>query len=657
MGANDEFTPLTSKVKRRKFLVLDIESKKDDTQEAGFTRPFMVGVYDGVTYTPFFDSVSGGDWQTRHWMPGGCVDRALRFICQKKYEGYHIYAHNAGRFDYLFFVPWLRFIAPELGLTWNVVPVASSIQVLDIWVQEDKQKSVSSVRRKGGKKRVFRFLDSYKLIPMGLDKAAKTFGLAGKMKHDLHLPEDHKDWPIYNGQDCTELYQVCEKFHHYVENVLLGEVGITTPSTSVKLLRRRYLPKALPRCVETHEFVRSGYCGGRVEPFQCLGEGLRYYDFNSSYPASMLEDMPAGEGGEWEGEPPARYRDKWLGFAQVEIEIPELHIPPLPLIAPKGHEAEGKLIFPRGKLRGVWEYSELQMALEHGAVIHKWHKSVWYKPVSLFREFVEDLYKYRDKSRADYDAGLDAIAKLMLNAAYGKFGMKTKRKKIYAWDDPDLPENAEPATPDPDCVVWYAEEEVDAPYIMPQVAARVTALARCRLYRAMITALNLGGKVYYCDTDSIITDVELPTSTELGALKDEYPEQSGRLYGAFLGPKLYVLSTDPVRDLYDTSIAKQARVCERHKFEKNVCIHCGVFEIVKAKGFETRDRKTVELVSKGGTISMQRLEKIGSLARAGFERGPRMLTVPRTLRPDNSGKRILIRDDVGSTKPYDLKMW
>jgi hypothetical protein len=648
VAVGEEFSPLTSAVKRKPFLVLDIESKDGDSDLAGFTRPFMVGVYDGETYTAFFDTVSSKDWETRYWQEGGCVDRAMRFICQKKFEKHQVYAHNAGRFDYLFIVPWLRHIAPKLGFTWNIVPVASSIQVLDIWVNSKKSNKKSKLK--------WRFLDSYKLIPVGLDKAAKTFGLTGKLKHDLHMSEHDRRWIDYNKQDCVELYLVCEKFHYYIENVLLGEVGMTAPSTSIKLLRRKYLKKSLPRCRETHDFVRSGYFGGRVEPFQALGEKLYYFDINSSYPAAMLEAMPAGAGGEWDGCPPERYKKNWIGFVDVEIEIPEMNLPPLPVMAPKGHPAEGKLIFPCGRLRGVWDWHEIELALSVGAKIHEYHKSVWYQPVLLFKEFVEDLYKYRDKSRADYDPGLDAIVKILLNSAYGKFGMKTLRSKIWAYDDPELPSNAVPATADPDCMVWYAEEEVDAPYIMPQVAAHVTSKGRIRLYKAMQAAESLGGRVFYVDTDSVITNVQLPTSTELGALKDEYPEQGGKLYGAFLGPKLYVMSTDPVADLYHRSVSKTGRPCSGHKFQGSVCSECGVFEVVKAKGFQTRNRRTVEQVSEGGTITMKRLEKIGSLAKADFMRGPRMMEVPRTLRA-NSGKRISNNDAVGSTRPYILDMW
>lgn len=628
-----DFKPLKGKVKRREFLVLDIESKDGPTQRPGFTRPFMVGVYTGTGFHLFTNK---GDlpWDEAYFREGGCIDRAMRFILRREHSGKFVYAHNAGRFDYLFLLPWLMHRGSELGFYWQIVPVASSIQMLKVY-------------RKGSR-RTWTFLDSYKLIPTSFDKAAKAFGLEGKVQHDLSLHESDPRWVAYLKGDCVGLYDVLVRFHHYVENVLCGEVGMTAPSTAVKLLRRRYLKAPIPRNEETHEFVRSGYYGGRVEVFRSSGEGLRYYDFNSSYPASMLEMMPGGVATWWEGTPPARLTDYHIGFCDVEVEVPEeLHIPPLPIRIERGGTAElldpapmpyDKLIFPVGRLRGVWEWTELQMALEVGCRITRWHRSAWYVPIPLFERFVRDLYRYRDKSQPDYDEGLASVVKIMLNSTYGKFGMKTLRKKIYRWDDPELPDGARPANGDPDCPVWYAEEEADACYVMPQIAARVTALSRVKLYRAMMASMDAGGSVYYCDTDSVITTAELPSSTALGELKDELPEYSGRLHGKFIAPKLYMLWADESGEtVYRQTKAKGVEARGDSKSEK-----------------ERELQRLFETLATGGTITMKRLEKVGSLAQDGFSRGPKMITVPRTLKLE-TGKRLHLPD--GSTRPFRLRMW
>lgn len=634
----DELTPLTGAATRRPFLVLDIESKDGDTQKAGFTRPFMVGVY-GLTgakngapvYHPFFDGTTGGDPETRFWEEGGCVDRAMRFILQKRFRGHHIYAHNAGRFDYLFLLPWLMNVGINLGFRFSIIPVASSIQVLDVWkgkVEDGQMK----------RHHVWRFLDSYRLIPTSLDKAAKSFGLAGKTKHDLHLPETDPSWVTYNGQDCSELYGVLEKFHNYIENVLLGEVGITAPATAMKIFRRNYLKRSLPRSVDTHEFVRIGYFGGRTEPFERESSGLRYYDINSSYPAAMREMMPAGESAIWEGEPPVRFQEQRLGFVEADVLVPDMHLPVLPVRA-----ESGKLIFPTGRLHGVWEWDELKLAMEEGAEIVKWGRSAWFEPLPIFREYVVELYKYRDKSRPDYDAGLAEVVKVMLNASYGKFGMKTLRKKLYLFDDPKMPANAKPLTGDPESPIFVSEEETDAAYIMPQIAARVTALGRIRLYRYMKQAscmdcwpmkcrCSLNQFVAYTDTDSILTPTVMQTGPALGELKDEYPEDSGRIHGKFFGPKSYIISTERPAFPWEGDYLEKAR----------------------AKGIEKRDRETLELLARGGTILQHRLEKVGTLARTGFSRGPRMIDVPKRML-ETEGKRLILPD--GSSVPHKVSMW
>lgn len=604
-------TPLEGEIKRKQFLVLDIESKDGGSQKAGFTRPFMVGVYDSSQFIPFFDTNPDYHWDERYYSEGGCVDRAMRHILSYRFRGRHIYAHNAGRFDYLFLLPWLMGEGERLGYKFSIIPVSSSIQVLDVW--------------RGNKWAKWRFLDSYKLIPTSLQKAAVSFGLPGKLQHDLELPENDKRWVAYNQQDCVELYNILTKFHHYVEKVLLGEVGITAPSTSMKLYRRRFLKSPMPRNEQSHDFVRSGYFGGRVEVFQKKGEKLRYYDINSSYPAAMKHPMPGGRAVAWKGKPPSRFLDRHIGFVQASVHVPDtIHIPPLPIRGDrKLGVPDGKLLFPTGNLLGVWEWGELQLALELGCTIDDWGDSVWFEPTYMFREFVDELYQYRDTNSPSYDEGLAAVVKIMLNSLYGKFGMKTLRKTIYRWDDDDLPDNAIPASAEPDCPIWYAEEEVDAAYIMPQISARVTALARVALYRAMQQAISLGGNVYYCDTDSVVTDVELPTSSVLGGLKDEFPLHSGQLSGEFLAPKLYML--------------------EANEFSK-----------VKAKGVQRSTRALVERLAAGETIYQQRLEKVGTMARRGFQSGPQLRTVPRTLKPD-MGKRRMLAD--GSTVPYSVRMW
>lgn len=602
-------SPLTSVPRRKRFSVLDLESKDGPTQRAGFTRPFMAGFYEGSEYTPFWDSHQTGEWDSRYWEQGGCLDHLMRHVLSEENRGTHIYAHNAGRFDYLFLIPWLMNVGRGLGYGFSILPMASGIQVLDVVTDN--------------KKAGWRFLDSVRLIPMSLDKADKTFGGTGKsaVKGDgLNTPEwDRPAWEDYNRDDCIKLYTVLEKFHTYIEETLGSEVGITAPSTSMKLFRRKYQREDIQRHVQHHPFARESYFGGRVEVYRKAGKNLRYYDFNSSYPAAMLEPMPVGECVDVKGQPPAKFLDarEFTGICKARVSVPEsCNIPPLPF------RVNDKLCFPVGEFEGVWDWAELELLSECGGT-YDIQQSVWFHARPVFEPMVRELYAFRDKSSAQYEPGLAEIAKLMLNSLYGKYGMKPNRRKILIAGCDDIPVLAKPATGDPDSMVWYVDEETDAPYIIPQIASHVTALARARLWRNMYRVeRDRLGSIYYCDTDSMLTDATLPSSTALGELKDEFPGKL--LEGMFLAPKVYM-----IRDGAE-------------------------LEKVVAKGFnkEHRNLATLLKLAAGDVLQYERLEKLGSLARADFSRGPRMAQVSKSMTMTND-KRVFAAD--GTSRPIVVR--
>jgi hypothetical protein len=199
---------------------------------------------------------------------------------------------------------------------------------------------------------------------------------------------------------------------------------------------------------------------------------------------------------------------------------------------------------------------------------------------------------------------------------------------------------------DPDCSLWTAEEVSDAPYVMPQIAARVTALARVRLYRAMKAGscpdcwpMRCSCPrclfVAYTDTDSIITTAQLPTGNALGELKDELPQQNGKLIGRFIGPKVYVLTSEDNPEFF----------WEGDYFEK-----------VKAKGLEKRTRGNVELLEQGGRIYQMRLEKVGTMVRNDLKRGPHLRRIPRRILGTTKGKRE-VNDETPTSAAFTLQMW
>lgn len=771
--------PITGAVKRRKFLTIDIESKDGDSQAKGFTRPFLVGLFDPLTeaYHEFRDEphLRARPWERRHISPGGCIDKLLSKILTSDYSGYVFYAHNGGNFDYLFILTWLQEHRDEFGF--ELIPIQSTIQVIRVWrIPEDPKEQPTEK---------WEFLDSMRLIPMGLAKACDTFipelkEERGKISHDLDTHEDDPTWSKYLYMDCVALATVMNRLYSLIEDRLGGEVGITTPATSMKLFRRRFIgkngvPEHIPRyqhwsdCNDyrckgcAHEWIRLGYYGGRTEIFRFYGTRLHYYDINSSYVFAMRSLMPIGdryvENGSIDWRRHSSHGGVYSGFCECTVWIPpDCPIPPLPHRDPKTF----KLVFPTGRFTGVWSVEELLLLSDPlvGGRIEKVQRTVWFRLMPMFEAMVDELWKLRDRTLAGYEDGLSALAKLLGNGTYGKFAMRQERTTVV-FAKPRVPEadcvscgiptserglcdkhcflcgstlkgrqglcleceGSKPATGDPDTDVWYQAKNVDAPYIIPHVAAHITALARMKLWRFMKQAITtvkktdgvidkvtvaealrarsvttsdgrkrlmstgqilfidgtkldtptselfqpvvitwitrngprwqcgiryelprsgrviedrieldpeslttVGGKLYYLDTDSIITDVLMPSSPALGELKDEYPDSE--LEYLSVQPKVYM-------------IGKMEEPIDTRNYK------------VTMKGFppRIRTRENLDKLRGGATLEWSRLEKVRSLARTGFTRPPQMTQVTKGFRTLYD-KRIMLED--GETAPHVL---
>lgn len=792
----DYLDPLRSKVKRRQFVTYDIESKHDDTQRAGFTRPFLVGLYDPKAgrYQEFRDEahLSARPWYRRHVDPGGCIDKFLTVFLTKKYAGSIAYAHNAGSFDALFLLTWLQEHRDEYGF--EVVPVQSSIQVIRVWrVPESPDHPI---------RERWDFLDSMKLLPMGLEKACKAMGVAGKKLHDLDMHESDPRWSEYLEQDCRALSAVMGRFYDLVENRLGGEVGMTTPSTAVKLFRRRYIGRGhvqeqipryrhFPGCDKPHSclgclhtWIRLGYYGGRTEIHHFYGELLRYFDFNSSYAASMNADMPIGdlivEQGKLDMRRHTSRGGRYAGFCECTVEIPEdCPIPPLP----HRHRETGKLVFPAGRFHGVWSVDELALLddpLVGGRIVHV-TKTVWFGLRPMFQPMIQELYSYRDKSRADFDEGLSLLAKLLMNGGYGKFAMKQERSTcVFAFERAVHPsgsnevglgqcflcraplaldaegeaigdvcedcEGSKPASPEAEGAVWYKAQYTDAAYIIPQIAAHITATARVRLWRAMRQVvssfagetmraadlrygdvvllgegasgsgvavhgdadetrphvvvstkrvgreivltirgagpdgapmllrtrakpraeLRVGGRIYYLDTDSVITNVLLPSSTELGALKDEYDGATLSYVG--LQAKAYLISRtgdmERIRALpLDGGEMPAGEVVGKvtmKGFPPSMRTPAYFAQLLGVDSTRAAFAPPPARRTSGATLAWERLDKVRTLARERFGRSPRMTAVTKSLKSDydkrrrfgaNGTRPIVLNEPIGGVAP------
>ncbi|MGE7954930.1 DNA polymerase [Lysinibacillus xylanilyticus] len=360
----------------------------------------------------------------------------------------------------------------------------------------------------------------------------------------------------YLRMDCVSLYEVVTTIVE-ISGLPISEFlkCPTTASLAMKVFQMNY-PDDYENAISTNyygvtgeqneKFIRDSYCGGRTEVFAPYLDKGFHYDVNSLYPYVMKTfPMPYGKPTMYKGDKAREMFKYWYnfgqgaGFMEVDIIIPDMHIPPLPV------KRMNKLIFPTGNIHGTWTFEEIKIALEQGCRINKIYKCLFFDKVDyIFKDFVS-CYEY---IKNNSDGAKKTFAKLMQNSLYGKFGMRRVRKTLLPIDELDKCEERlnkygyryivlENPLIDGDEFI-EAEIASKAPYIQPHIAAYVTSLARIVLYKGLIEQQEKG-VVAYCDTDSIACQEnmrdEMIDDKEYGKWKLE----SEIIEGIFLQPKTY----------------------------------------------------------------------------------------------------------------------
>jgi len=273
-----------------------------------------------------------------------------------------------------------------------------------------KDGRILNLRLNYGKKYTIYFRDSYLLLPLSLDKLAKSMNVSHKslfpmffagtegtldlnyvgqcpdykyFKKNLDINEyiqyllkfvyvkwDLKNETIqYCNQDCISLYQVLITFNQLIFDQFQLNINNypTLFSLAFGIYRAHYLKDYKIPLIggQILKDIREGYYGGHTDVYKTCGENLFVYDVNSLYPYVMQHfPMPVGNIHYFEGD---IYKTDNIpfGFFQVEIEAPE-HITVLMTKASINNSSIKKTIAPLGKWTGVIFSEELTNAMKFG---------------------------------------------------------------------------------------------------------------------------------------------------------------------------------------------------------------------------------------------------------------------------------------------------
>ena len=296
--------------------------------------------------------------------------------------------------------------------------------------------------------------------------------------------------------------------------------GLTVAQMAMRVWLRRWFPansrlKVIGSLSDStaSEAEVEAYHGGRTETFwrgrPLEGMQLRKYDVNSMYPSVMTGPMPIELIGEGSLAPGC--------LADVTVSIPPDGLGWL------GWEGvfipDRGLVFPAGTFRVKAWWPMIEIAIEQGW-LQEVHRCWQYVGHPLFRSYVTDVYAMRKEATG----ARRLMLKYLLNSLYGKFGQGTFGSWVRTKGTPPR----EGRWCDSEGVEWWAVNNELWRWQPPSgdvgsasvcaIAGWITAAARAKLWRAMATLRSQGAHVFMCDTDSIITNGELPTGKGLGAV-------------------------------------------------------------------------------------------------------------------------------------------
>lgn len=477
----------------KNYAVFDVETR------GGLTGKFeMLGFYDGHEERIFASA--------KEFLDAVLVDQ---------YRSYTFFAHFAERFDFKFIIQELL----NMQYADDKIEAVNGKRLYMKFIQAGGR--IREIYLKDGNRNFWRFADSSWLIPTSLKKAGASFNVPvqkGTVEFDkisIKCSLSRR----YCLDDCICLYQCLGAY--FEQSIFKGLKPKGTIAANAMQIFRTTMKdplKGTDRHIE--DFIRKAYFGGRVEIFRQEGRDLNCYDFNSLYPSVMLDnEFPIGLPAETD-----RFETGYPGFYQAEVDIPSsINIPPLPCLK------DGKLIFPVGRFSGYFVSCELEKVIELGGAVNVKRGVIFHHSKKIFSSYVKELYKM--KAASDKDGAGYLISKLYLNGLYGKFGQRRKQSSIFKCSALEAARRSlEPYMPD--IGLYIEKRESRGGYILPHIAAWVTAKARLKLFE------RLTPQVHYCDTDSVYTPETLPShDTDLGALKFE--KRVERAY--FILPKLYRL--------------------------------------------------------------------------------------------------------------------
>lgn len=501
-----------------------------DIESHDWVNPVSVGFYNGSL--DMYYKFTGGD----------CISKFADEIMRSKWDNHYFVAHYGGDYD---FIPIIEELSKKDDIELQILTRGSSDSPFFVRIDNGKRP---------------RYLqDSFALMPRGLKGLTESFAPEyQKMEYDLdkideweNMSYDNRDEMLeYLKRDCEGLYEVLESFTDIVMDLSNNNCPcqITMGSTAMGVYRTTFMPDIeINNCYQPEQNIdpeskfRDSYFGGRTEVYKKYGKDLYHYDVNSLYPHCYTnKPIPAGDVMHTGERFPYDSNDIG-GVIKIKGTVPKdacNGIPVLPRKITSENFSQERVVFPYGEIEGWFMAKEVRYADQCGALkdfeILDSYASEYKAP---FEAYGKALYEKKKNIDKEKHPGEYRIVKFLLNSFYGKFGMDREHKTVVKGPvSKEFQEGKEMINDElANMGIMLEEEESDAQYILPRIASAITSQARIEMHKWFTKVFDRGGSIWYCDTDSIVTDVKLPTGEDLGEMDLEGTLEKG----IYLAPKVY----------------------------------------------------------------------------------------------------------------------
>lgn len=384
--------------------------------------------------------------------------------------------------------------------------------------------------------------DSLKILPFSVEAIAKGFNLPIS-KLEIDYDEKREIGHILTPQEIDYLRNDVEIMSRALLTLFNQDLRQMTQGSNAlydykKIIGKKNFSKWFP--IPDYDFdVRQSYKGGFTycdprRQGQDIGEGI-VLDVNSLYPSVMYyRPLPYGEGIFFEGKyEPDKLYNLYVQMFTCQFELKENYIPTIQL--------KNNLSFMPTAYLSSSEDEEVTMCLtsvdldlffEHYHVYNITYHSGWkFKSTTgLFKEYIDKWNGVKMESTLNGNKAMRTLAKLMLNALYGKFALNpnVQSKKPY-YDNG---------------VIKYTlgEKETRNPIYIP-VGTFITAWAR---HKTITSAQKVYDRFLYADTDSLhLIGTEIPKGLEVDPVKlGAWKHESTFTRARFVRQKTYIEEID-----------------------------------------------------------------------------------------------------------------